>query len=246
MSNEDWGTTTGLRGDDEDIVIVDAEFTFDSRYNSGATMCLRLVLGDENNNPSEDDILLPCGDRFDADKNGFLIGEDGGKRKPNINSAFGLWLNSAVKVAGEKITSRGSQNDPKVWVGTKWHTIREEKTFKVRGEERSTSRIVVTEYLGVVDLGGGSASGAKTVKAEPKAAPAADGGASGGTSGGGGDEAKVPGAVRAKLIQLVQEAGDYDSFMVAAYDAVPEVATNVAVEALVLDQSALYDKVKGA
>lgn len=237
-NNDEWGTTSGLRGDDEVLSIAEAEFTFDARYNNGNTVCLRLVIADENGNPSEDDILLPCGDKFDVDKHGFLVGEDGGRRKPNANSAFGMWINAALKAAGEKLTSRGAQGDPRVWVGTTWHTIREERTFKIRnGEERTTSRIVPIEWI---DNAGNANGGAGN-----KASNVGDGAGTTKVVASESANGAVPGAVRAKLVALAKEHDDYDSWMVAAYDTVPEVGSNPQVEALVMDRVALFDKVKG-
>lgn len=144
MSDDDWGTSTGLP-DDYDAVVQEAFFMYNSKFN---VLQLHLIVQDDTA-PEPYDLVWNCGPDWQT--------FDGGKTashpkatKFNTNTQMGKLVNRLMEILGDEVkTVLVSPRNAEGWIGTKWHWGVVQTAWKNdKGEEGISARTFPTEYLG--------------------------------------------------------------------------------------------------
>lgn len=148
-----WELESGLP-DNLTLTIIDARFTTNEQYNSGQSLMLEWDGETDDPDNAELTVGFSCGGGWDA--------EDRGQRAVHMkkkhfvkNSRIGKMIVRALELgAGPTLESRGDMTDARVWVGLKFHMIRE--SFDYGRDIGSREFLMPDQYLGTVDQPGNS------------------------------------------------------------------------------------------
>lgn len=215
-----WHFTTGFaekyRGK-----VLDSYFTFDSEYQDGTALLLKLEILTDDVEIGEGGKITeqyPVGKDWEPKEQGARAAHNSGKPK-NLNKNGGVATLCAAAVeagAGETLQERGGADGPLnagIWKGLEFDFERKEFSGTFSGEKSTWARMLPVKFHG--------SNGATAPAATPAAAAAAaddsvsrvsSGGTAAAASGGG-----VSPVMRAKLINIAKEAATHDAFMEAAF-----------------------------
>lgn len=211
--------------DDVDVAIVSARFTTLSDYMDGTQLLWvaeTIVNGEDG--PEENELRYSVGKGFEAAEKGDLAVREDGKKKPfNKSSAYALFVSAALD-AGAPLRERADEHGPNrasLFDGMIFHMV--QVTTKYGGDIGDISRLMPDKYLGMKGEG----------KAQTKAAPAK---AAKAEAANGEVPAKLKVALRKVAKEVIAAGGDYDDYLVKAYE-VDGVMDDPDAEAFMLDDS---------
>jgi len=233
-----WETRKGLP-DDFEGTIANALFDTREEYMDGTAPLLILEL-DSDVGPmeirysigkpgrNEEWQIVDRGGAVDSDVDGARFSEQ---------SMYGRLINKCVQELGmrDTLTGRGNALEAGVWIGLRFHWIRE--TFEFGGEIGSRDHLMPDAYLG-------EAKTTRKTKAKAKAAPVEDADEEEDE-----EESEDPledctKAQKAKVKKLAKVAADWVDFQVATIDVDwPQALTDVIVDDVACEE--LYDELVG-
>lgn len=215
--NPSWDLESGL-ADEYDLKIEDAYATFDAEYNDGQTCLVKLEGKKTIDGEVSDEVLqLSCGNGWEPkDKGARVAREDGNTKKTfNKNSGFGLFLQGVRNTEAFSLLKDADVRDMSIWKGLSFRLQRKEIDYG--GEIGKKDKMVPTEFLGSGKGGGkAKASSSDDGEADAKLPP------------------KVKKAIKKVAEETVENGGDHDAFVEAAF-ALDEVNGVAAAESAVMD-----------
>lgn len=239
-----WHFTTGFaeayRGK-----VLDSYFTFDSEYQDGTALLLKLEILTDDPEIGESGKITeqyPVGKDWEPKDKGLRAAHNSGKAKNlNKNGGVAQLCQAAVEAgAGETLQQRGGAEGPLnagIWKGLDFDFERKEYSGTFGGEKQTWARMLPVKYHG--ETGSAPVPAQAPTQAAPPASVPVDESVSRIVSGG--TPAAVNGGVspilRAKLINLAKEAQTHDQFMEVAFG-VDGVMGNNEVEQAVADDGA--------
>lgn len=172
----EWETGSGLQLDGTVATVTNVEFGFNANMGAGIT-CANFTLETPEGDEIEQSFSVG---NFEASRDGSSIN---GRGRINRNSNYGILMESVKEVLAEADENPGevigNPREAEGWVGTvwEWGTIERETMNPTTKETRTSSKFVVTAYIGKsddVDTGDEGAvekvSALKTKKATAKKA----------------------------------------------------------------------------
>lgn len=159
MSSSSFKTTTGLPENFEQSI---EEFWFGKNPNSeqARDQIYAIVRGAmvdlESGDEEENTLYLSVGKDWEETKGGEAVKNKSGKGQFHRNSAFGKFIDGAVKAGGEELLelleSRGEAYEAETWKGIRFRFERIDSSFQnAEGETITYSTPVPQEYLGEID-----------------------------------------------------------------------------------------------
>lgn len=148
----DWELGSGLDLDGAKVEVTKCEFGFNNDIGAGV-VCANFTF-----TPIEggDDIeqSFSVGKGWESDRTGENLVSDNGKpRKLNMNSNYGVLLNSAIDLFGTKeqaAETLGSPRHAPNWIGTMWKMGTKVRVTRnpTTGAEKESTGFIFTEFLG--------------------------------------------------------------------------------------------------
>lgn len=213
-----WHFTTGFaeayRGK-----VLDSYFTFDSEYQDGSALLLKLEILTDDPEIGEGGKITeqyPVGKDWEPKDKGAKAAHNSGKPKNlNKNGGVAQLCQAAVEAgAGETLQERGGSDGPLnagIWKGLEFDFERKEYSGTFGGEKQTWARMLPVKYHGQNANGSAPASAAPAA-ADDSVSRVSSGGAAPAAESGG-----VSPILRAKLLNLAKEAVSHDAFMEAAF-----------------------------
>lgn len=237
-----WELSSGLP-DDFDFTCNDAFFEFDSNYNDGQTLVLKLEGVDESN-MQETTLMYPTGDGWETPDQGKTAQREDGKKKGfNKNSGIGLLIGAAVETGGgEALKAKGNPMVAAIWKNERFHMKRSEIDYG--GEIGKKERLLPTAYLGPVGAAPAAAPAPATpAQTAPSGAVKEDPGTAEATPvtpaaapapAGAGMTATTKVALLKLGKEIKSQGGTHDTFIERAFVEVEGVMGNAEAEAAVM------------
>lgn len=227
-NDETYETTSGLV-DDFDVLIEDAWFATDQRYNNGQTVMLfwkSTPLSEVDDSVPEEfwdgGIRFACGKDWETLDGGKTVEHPKELKKFNSQSAYGMLINKAIEYGAlDVLKKRGPSQDASIWVGLKFHMKREEFSFKIGGEEVKRDRLLPTKFLGVGDEDAPKSSSSKGAKAEKADVP------------------DLPEETMTKLREVKGETDSHSAFVDAVME-LPDLAGDVKIIKAIATPDGIY------
>ncbi len=204
---EEWDLPVGGLLDDVDVTIQCCSFRPDAGYNDGKSLLAVMDMTREDTSEVVQQMYSIGGDWVSADGGVTIQSTKSARARPSRNSNYGRFC-EACKVIPELfevMSDRGPTTDGRIWDGIRVHLRAFEHNYTFRGEARSTTHVLPTDYLG-----SNSAPIQATLPATLPLAPSAP---------------SAPGmdpALYARLSVLAKSSGDHTQFLAIA-TGIPEV-----------------------
>ena len=230
-----WSTSTGLL-DDFEFEVTKAWFARSAEYQNGEILILHLEGKTDSPDTPTTTETYPCGRGWESLDGGKTARhESGAPRQFNKATAIGRLIDRCVKDLGmaEVLAGRGQATEAKVWEGLKFHIKREEETFTIKGETRTTNRPLPQAFLGVAGGETTTKDAASGSGGDDKAAKIAAAKAKAAAKNGGGS------ALEDQLKALAREHPTHEAFVDAAMD-LPGVTDDDDLLQRVIDEAGLY------